>query len=138
MFYYRVKIFLKYIIAVLIAIIALVVLYGLFLIIGQFNNPSIALGISAIMVTAPMFAIMEALVAWLRLWRENQIKDELIKVIEAQSTSPKGMDIDALQRESKLPREILKDSVNELILLGRIGVRLTANNNREYFLISAT
>ena len=85
-----------------------------------------------------MFAIMEALVAWLRLWRENQIKDELIKVIEAQSTSPKGMDIDALQRESKLPREILKDSVNELILLGRIGVRLTANNNREYFLISAT
>ena len=84
-----------------------------------------------------MFAIMEALVSWLRLWRENQKKDELIKVIEALSTSPKGMDIFALVRESRLPREILQDRVNELILLGRIGVRLTANNNREYFLISA-
>jgi hypothetical protein len=98
------------------------------------GNPPLAFSISAIAVVAPVFAIMETLVSWLKSWRESQRNDELIRVVTAQSTSPQGMDIDALERESGLPRKILQSRVNELILLGRVGVKLSANNKREYFL----
>ena len=138
---YQLNIYLRYFLAILIAFLALVLLYSLFLTpntlqtIEQSDNTPVALGLSAIAVIAPIVAIMEALISWMKLWRESRINSELVKVIDAQSTSPKGMDISALERETKLPRNILQDRVNELILLGRIGVRLTPNNSREYFLI---
>jgi hypothetical protein len=100
------------------------------------SNPPLAFGLSAIAVVAPIFAIMETLIAWLKDWRARQRNEELIQVIAAQSTSPLGMDILALTRESGLPRKILQSRVNELILLGRVGVKYSINSKREYFLIS--
>jgi hypothetical protein len=129
-----------FVIGLLAAISAIYLLYRLFLnestltALSQLNNPALALGISAITIASSMFVIMEILVSLLKLWREDRNKKELIKIIDAQSLSPKGMDIFALERETKLPRKILLERINELILLGRIGVKITTNNQREYFL----
>jgi len=138
---YRLQIFLRYVLAILVAIFVLAVPYSLLFNtaamdrLSLFSSPTQAIGFSIIAATASIFAIMEALVSWLKSWRENRIKSELVQVINALCTSPKGMDISALDRESKLPPQVLQDRVNELILLGRIGVRLTTNNTKEYFLV---
>ena len=138
---YRLQILLRYVLAILVAIFVLAVPYSLLFNtaamdrISQFSSPTQAIGFSIIAATASIFAIMEALVSWLKSWRENRIKSELVQVINALCTAPVGMDITALERESKLPTKVLQERVNELILLGRIGVRITANNHREYFLV---
>ena len=137
---YRLKILLQYAGAILVAMLALVLIYSLFLspvtetLVGELQAPLLEFGISVVTIVAPLVAIMDGLLTWLRMMRDHRVKRELIQVIEAQSTSPGGMDMDALERESGLPREILIERVNELILLGRIGVRLSTGNNREYFL----
>ena len=92
------------------------------------------MGISVITIVAPLVAILEALISWLKLLRDNRVKDEMIKVVAAQTTSPRGMDLAALESMSGLPHHVLIERVNELVLLGRIGVRLTPNNSREYYL----
>ncbi len=140
MIIYRLKIGLGYLTAMVVAVAVWVLVYRLLFssstqgFIAESSNPTLAFGISTITVLAPLFAIMEALVSWLKTWRENRIKRELIRVIEALSTSPEGMDVEAIRRESGLPGGILNERVNELILLGRIGVKLTVNNHREYYL----
>ena len=132
-----------YLLAILVAAGAMVVLPNLILnattptILEQVDSPSLAVGVTAIAVIAPVVAVMEALISWLKLWRESRLKAELVKVIDAQSSSPRGMDLSALQRETKLPRKVLQDRVNELILLGRIGVKIKPDNQREYYLIGA-
>jgi hypothetical protein len=132
-----------YLLAILVAAGAMVVLPNLILnattptILEQVDSPSLAVGVTAIAVIAPVVAVMEALISWLRLWREARLKAELVKVIDAQSSSPRGMDLSSLQRETKLPRKVLQDRVNELILLGRIGVKIKPDNQREYYLIGA-
>jgi hypothetical protein len=140
---YRLTGFFVYACAIIVAIAIVVIPYSLLFnsrtlgVLTEFTSTPQAVGISMIAAIAPIFAIMEALVSWLKSWRENRVRSELVKVIDAQSTSPKGMDINALERESRLPRRVLQDRVNELILLGRIGVRITPSSNREYFLIGA-
>lgn len=56
---------------------------------------------------------MEAILSWQKSWREIRLKAELIRVI------------DALQRESGLPAQVLRERVKEMVLLGRIGVKIT-------------
>jgi hypothetical protein len=140
---YRLTTLFIYVVAILVAMVIVVIPYSLLInspslgLLGEFTNTTQALGISIIAAIAPIFAIMEAMVSWLKSWRENRTRSELVKVIDAQCTSPKGMDIDALARASKLPNRVLQERVNELILLGRIGVRITPSNTREYFLVEA-
>jgi len=140
MFAYRLKILLTYLAAILVAALSLVLLYSLVLtdrslsMLGSLESPALALGISVITIVAPLVAILEALISWLKLMRDNRVKDEMIKIIAAQTTSPQGMDLAALETMSGLPPKVLHDRLNELILLGRIGVRLTPNNNRQYYL----
>ena len=140
MLIYRLKILLTYLAAILVATLALVLLYSLLLTdstlatIGSLESPSLALGISIVTIAAPLVAILEALISWLKWLRENRVKAEMIKVVAAQTTSPQGMDLAALETMSGLPPKVLHDRLNELILLGRIGVRLTPNNNRQYYL----
>jgi hypothetical protein len=74
------------------------------------------------------------MLSWPKSWRENRLKAELIQVIDALSGSPGGMDLEALQTESGLPTQVLRERVNELLLLGRIGVKITPNHHREYSL----
>lgn len=140
---YRLKSFIPYVIAVLVAIAVVAVPYSLLLYFSSINtlvgigSLTPAVTFSIIAALASLFAIMDALVSWLKSWRENRVRNELVRVIDAQSKSPEGMDIDALGKETRLPRQVLQDRVNELILLGRIGVRQTPNNNREYFLVGS-
>jgi hypothetical protein len=143
MFAYRLKTWLVTIIAFLLAmasLAALAILYNLVLnnrtfgLMGQLNNTPLSLSISAITITAPVFAILDALMTWLRHWRESRTHSELIRVIEAQSSSPKGMDIFALEKACQLPKLILRERVHELVLLGRLGVR-TTEHGREYYLV---
>lgn len=140
---YYMNTFLVYLLSILLGIAAMVVLYRLLFnaavlpAFEQVDSPTLAIGVSAIAVIAPVVAVTEALISWLKMWREARTKAELVKVIDAQSTAPHGMDIYALERASRLPRKILQERVNELILLGRIGVRITASETREYFLIGA-
>ena len=137
---YRLKILLTYLAAILVATLALVLLYSLLLsdrslgAIGAIESPALALGLSIVTIAAPLVAILEALISWLKMLRDARIKDEMIKVIAAQTTSPQGMDFAALTTLTGLPPKVLIERINELILLGRIGVRLTPNNQREYYL----
>lgn len=140
MLVYRLKILLVYLAALLAATLALVGFYSLFLtrllqsgIHGAAPSP-VAAGLSAVALAAPVFAVMDALLSWAKLWREGRAKAEMIRVIEALSGSPQGMDLFALVRESGLPRKILVERVNELVLLNRIKVRLTPGKQREYYL----
>jgi hypothetical protein len=138
---YRFVIFGQYLLIILASAVLLWIFYGMILgdfienVLGQSADSKLALGISIITITAPIVSIIQGVTSWLRDLRENRIKSELIRVIDAQSKSPKGMDIFALIRESGLPHEILQKRVNELVLLGRLGVKLTPNNNREYYLL---
>jgi len=137
---YRLKILLTYLAAILVATLALVLLYSLLLsdrslgAIGAIESPALALGLSIVTIAAPLVAILEALISWLKMLRDARIKDEMIKVIAAQTTSPQGMDFAALTTLTDIPPKVLIERINELILLGRIGVRLTPNNQREYYL----
>ncbi|MBP1702006.1 MAG: hypothetical protein H6Q38_1113 [Chloroflexi bacterium] len=137
---YRLKILLTYLAAILVATLALVLLYSLLLndrslgAIGAIESPALALGLSIVTIAAPLVAILEALISWLKMLRDARIKDEMIKVIAAQTTSPQGMDFAALTTLTDMPPKVLIERINELILLGRIGVRLTPNNQREYYL----
>lgn len=137
---YHLKTLLTYLAAILVATLALVLLYSLLLsdrslgAIGSLDSSSLALGITIVTIAAPLIAILEALISWLKLWRDQRVKDEMIKVIAAQTTSPQGLDLVALEALTRLPRKVLLDRVNELILLGRLGVRLSADNRREYYL----
>lgn len=129
--------------AVLVALCALTIVYSLVLnfrtfdILGGFNTSPLSTGITAISVTAPVFAIMDALLTWLKHWRENRIHGELIQVIEAVSTSPEGMDLYAIKKTCPLPILVVRERVHELILMGRMGVRMTDQDRREFFLIAA-
>jgi hypothetical protein len=140
---YHLKSLAVYSMAILVALAVVAIPYSLLIntrtlgFLTEATSSPQAVGISMIAAIAPIFAIMEALVSWLKSWRENRVRSELVKVIDAQSTSPKGMDINALERESGLPRRVLQDRVNELILLGRMGVRITPSSSREYYLIGA-
>ncbi len=147
MFRYLLKNILVYVLAVLAATAALLALYSasmglyrLYLklfplpVLGQNGITAVSIGVSTIAVIAPVIAIMEALISWLKLWREARLKAEMVRVIDAQSTSPGGMDIQALERASRLPHRIVQERVNELILAGRIGVRLDTDRRRIYFL----
>ena len=93
---YRLKILLTYLAAILVATLALVLLYSLLLndrslgAIGAIESPALALGLSIVTIAAPLVAILEALISWLKMLRDARIKDEMIKVIAAQTTSPRG------------------------------------------------
>lgn len=139
--WYVVKNFLINLFWIVTAFVFIGLLYGLLLsdwifqIFNQLGNSQLAIGVSFITLATPIFAILEGLISWLRTIKEQRIRTELLKVIDAQSKSPEGMDIHALKRELDLPDGILQERVNELVLLGRLGVKLTPNNNREYYLL---
>lgn len=132
MFKFRIKTITPYIVILVVAAVVLGLLYFATANISQWNNSPLAV----ITIAASVFAILEALVTWLRHWQENNVRDELKEVIDALSKSSAGMDIYALERESKLPSKILQDRINELILLGRIGIQISKNSRRIYFLVA--
>lgn len=124
---YRLKAWLAAFAAFLLAAAALAgvtFLYSLLLskrgfgLMGEIAETPLGVSLSAITITAPVFAILDALVTWLKHWRENRTHSELIQVIEAQSLSPHGMDLTALEKTCRLPRSVLRARVHELVLLG--------------------
>ena len=139
---YRLRRIGEVIAVILSSVVILALLFALFLsrlIIGlveQAGNPVLTLGISIAAIATPILVIMEGAGYLFRYLNERRIRAELIKVIDAMSSSPEGMDLDAIKHKSSLPKTILLERVNELILLGRVGVKLTANQNREYYLES--
>lgn len=140
MLIYRLKILFVYLITLLTGSAALVGFYSLILsrsgisgIQGGLPSP-ISTGLSAVALAAPVFAVTDALLSWLKLWREGREKAELIRVIEALSGAPQGLDLLTLARETGLPRKILLARLHELVLLDRVEVKLAPGKPREYSL----
>ncbi len=140
MFLYRFKIIFVYLTALLLGSAALVGFYSLFLskmvssgIQGGLPTP-FSNGLSAVALAAPVFAVTDAILSWLKLWREGRQKAELIRVIEVLSGAPQGLDLLTLARETGLPRKILSARLHELVLLDRVAVKLTPDKPRQYSL----
>lgn len=140
MFLYRFKIIFVYLATLLLGSAALVGFYSLFLskmvasgIQGGLPSP-VSNGLSAVALAAPVFAVTDAILSWLKLWREGREKAELIRVIEALSGAPQGLDLLTLARETGLPRKILSARLHELVLLDRVVVKLATGKPREYSL----
>lgn len=140
MFIYRVKILLVYLTTLLLGSAALAGFYSLILsrsgssgIQGGLPSP-VSTGLSAVALAAPVFAVTDAVLSWLKLWREGREKAEMIRMIEALSAAPQGLDLLALANETGLPRKVVTARLHELVLLDRVAVKLAPGKPRAYSL----
>ena len=117
-------------------VVATAVLALLYSLITRLTNQQNDSPLLVITIAASVFAVLEALVTLLRQWQESNVRNELKEIISVLSNTSTGMDIPALERETRLPKKILQDRINELILMGRVSIRAQPNANQVYSLVA--